>query len=78
MDINQITAQLAMLTGHLHSSTADDEKDIENLQAAIARSILNQDPASIKSKEFVFERSDLFLTTGIESNRLKKSPSWPK
>lgn len=72
MDINQITAQLAMLTGHLHSSTADDEKDIENLQAAIARSILNQDPASIKSKEFVFERSDLFLTTGIESNRLKK------
>ncbi len=72
MEISQITAQLAMLTGHLHSSGSDDEKDIEKLQSAIANAILNQDPATIKSKEFVFEKSDLFLSTNIESNRLKK------
>lgn len=72
MEINEITAQLAMLTGHLHSSGTDDEKHIEKLQSAIANAILNQDPATIKSKEFVFERSDLFLSTNIESNRLKK------
>ncbi|HPE77391.1 MAG TPA: hypothetical protein PLC80_14965 [Draconibacterium sp.] len=72
MEISQITAQLAMLTGHLHSSGSDDEKDIEKLQSAIAGAILNQDPSTIKSKEFVFEKSDLFLSTNIESNRLKK------
>jgi hypothetical protein len=72
MEFNQISAQLALLTGHLHSSNANDEKNIEKLQAAIARSILNQDPATIKSKEFVFERSDLFLSTNVESDRLKK------
>ena len=72
MEINEISAQLAMLTGHLHSSSADDEKNIEKLQAAIASAILNQDPATIKSKEFVFEKSDLFLSTNIESNRLKR------
>ncbi len=72
MEINQITAQLAALTGFLHSSTADDEKDIEKLQDAIANAIVNQDPETIRSKEFVFERSDLFLTTNVEGNRLKK------
>ncbi len=72
MEINQITAQLAMLTGHLHSSSADDEKNLEKLQAQIAMAILNQDPATIKSKEFVFEKSDLFLSANIQSNRLKK------
>ncbi|MBK6283936.1 MAG: hypothetical protein IPF54_15935 [Draconibacterium sp.] len=76
MEISQITAQLAMLTGHLHSSGSDDEKEIEKLQSAIANAILNQDPATIKSKEFVFEKSDLFLSTNIESNRLKKSANW--
>lgn len=72
MEINQITAQLAMLTGHLQSSTADDDKIIEKLQAEISRAILNQDPTSVKSKEFIFEKSDLFLTTNIESSRLKR------
>ncbi|MDO8952491.1 MAG: hypothetical protein Q7U86_07690, partial [Draconibacterium sp.] len=72
MEINQITAQLASLTGYLQSSSAKDEKEIEKLQAAIANAIVNQDPSTIRSKEFVFERSDLFHTANIESNRLKK------
>jgi hypothetical protein len=72
MEINQITAQLAALTGFLHSSSADDEREIEKLQDAIANAIVNQDPATIRSKEFVFERSDLFLTTNVENKRLEK------
>lgn len=55
MEINQITAQLAALTGFLHSSTADDEKDIEKLQDAIANAIVNKGiRETIRSKEFVF------------------------
>ncbi len=72
MEINQLTAQLATLTGYLHSSTADDERNVEKLQASIAEAILNQDPSTIKSKEFVFEKSDLFLRSNIDAGRLKK------
>jgi hypothetical protein len=72
MEIHQLTNQLASLTGYLHSSSDKDEKEIEKLQAAIANAIVNQDPSTIRSKEFVFERSDLFHTSNIESNRLKK------
>ena len=72
MEINQLVAQLASLTGYLHSSSAKDEKEIEKLQAAIANAIVNQEPSTIRSKEFVFERSDLFHTANIESDRLKK------
>ena len=72
MEINQLTAQLAALTGHLPSSTSEDEKNVEKLQASIAEAILHQDPATIRGMEFVFEKSDLFFTSSIERKRLKK------
>jgi hypothetical protein len=72
MEISQLVTQLAQLSGFLHSTTEEEEKNVEKLQALIAEAILNQDPATIRSNEFVFERSDLFLTTNVESNRLKK------
>lgn len=72
MEINQLTAQLAALTGYLQSSGADDEKNVEKLQASIAESILQQDFSTVRSKEFVFEGSDLFLTSAIDPARLKK------
>ena len=72
MEINQLTALLATLTGHLHSSNVEDEKNIEKLQASIAEAIMHQDPATIKGQELVFEKSDLFLTSNIDTNRLKK------
>ncbi|HSO89348.1 MAG TPA: hypothetical protein VLQ91_22535, partial [Draconibacterium sp.] len=72
MEINQLVAQLASLTGYLHSSSSEEKKNVEKLQASIAEAILNQDPTTIRSKEFIFERSDLFLTSKIESDRLKR------
>ena len=72
MEINQIIAQLAGLTGYLNTSTDKDEKNVERLQELIAKAILNQDPTTIRSKEFIFERSDLFLPSNMESSRLKK------
>ncbi len=72
MEINQLISQLATLTGYINTSNEDEEKSVEKLQASIAEAILNQDPSTIRSKEFIFERSDLFLTSKIDSNRLKK------
>jgi hypothetical protein len=72
MDSNQMAALLATLTGQLHSASADDETKVEHLQASIAAAVRQQDPASIRSKEFLFEKSDLFMSENIEPNRLKK------
>ena len=72
MEINKITEQLAALTGFLQSSDAGDERIIEKLQTSIAESILQQDLSTVRSKEFVFERSDLFLNSSIDPERLKK------
>lgn len=72
MDSNQISALLATLTGQLHSATADDETNLERLQASISAAVRQQDPATIRSKEFLFEKSDLFMSENIEPNRLKK------
>ncbi len=72
MEINQLFAQLATLTGYLQSSSADDEITIEKLQRSIAESVIQQDPATVRSREFVFERSDIFLSSNIESARLNK------
>ena len=69
MEINQLTEQLAALTGFLQSSSADDEKNVEALQASIAESILQQDLSTVRSKEFIFERSDLFLTSSMAEKK---------
>jgi hypothetical protein len=72
MENNELTALLATLTGSLHASGVEDEKNVEKLQASIAEALTSQDPATIQSQKFIFEKSDLFLSTNLESNRLKK------
>jgi len=72
MTKEQISELLTTLTGQLQTTSAEDEKKIEKLQRSVAEAILNQDPATIRSQEFVFEKSDLFLSSNIEYSRLKK------
>jgi hypothetical protein len=72
MEINQLTALLVDLTGSLRSSGNKEQKEIEKLQKSVAEAILHQDPSKVRSKELVFEKSDLALASNLESNRLKK------
>ncbi|HOY32794.1 MAG TPA: hypothetical protein PKW80_13025 [Bacteroidales bacterium] len=72
MEINQLTAILTTLTGHLQSSNDEDEKNIEMLQVSVAEALMQQDPSTILSPELVFEKSDLFMSSKVEGNRLKK------
>ena len=72
MDTNQFSALIATLTGQLHATNASDELDIQKLQASIAEAVIHQDPATIRSKEFLFEKSDLLMSENIEVNRFKK------
>ena len=66
-----INAILATLTSQLHTSNHDEEKILENLQTKIAEALLNQDPSGIGKQEFLFERSDLFMSAA-RSSQLEK------
>ena len=72
MKINQLISQLTDLTGFINTSDKKEEKNFEKLQASLAEAILNQDPITIRGEKFVFERSDLFHSSNIDSSRLKK------
>ena len=72
MEINQLISQLTALTGFIDTSGKEEEKSFEELQASVAEAILNQDPITIRGEDFIFERSDLFHTSKIESSRIKK------
>ncbi|MBN1185596.1 MAG: hypothetical protein JXB49_25155 [Bacteroidales bacterium] len=72
METKQLTALLANLTGHLRVTNADEKKRIEKLQKTIAEAALYQDPSTIRGHEFIYERSDMFLSSKIGSSRLDK------
>lgn len=72
MNENQLAALLASLTGQLHTDNKEEEIQIEQLQQSIAQSLLKQDPATISSQTFLFEKSDLFISANVKEGRLRK------
>ena len=70
MDIKQFNSLLESLTGHLDIASADNKINFETLQTSIAEALVHQNSSTIRSKEFMFERSDLFTSQHIESSRV--------
>ena len=62
---------LATLTGQLHTNNEEEEQALEKLQFSIARALISQDPSGISNQQFLFERSDLFMSS-TRSTRLEK------
>ena len=70
MNQEQITAMVAQLTGQLQASTKAEEKNLHQLQDAIATALVHQDSSGIRKQDFIFERSDLFSTHNVVGKRL--------
>lgn len=72
MNQEQLSELLASLTGQLHTLRNEDEIQLEKLQESVAHAILQQDPDTIQSQRFLFERSDLFAINQLSTDRLTK------
>ncbi len=70
MNSQQLHALIARLSGHLITSTSQQENEILQLHQSLSRSLLPEDIQQIKSSNFIFENSDLFATEQIPFERL--------
>ena len=71
MPNKDLAALLATLTGQLHTANPEEEQALERLQTGIAEALLRQDPSGITGQEFLFEKSDLFMSANL-GGRLEK------
>jgi hypothetical protein len=71
MNQEQLSAILASLTGHLATNDDADVQQLNQLQHQVAQAILQQDPSTIKTQDFIFERSDLFLSRNVSGKALR-------
>lgn len=71
MTQDQLQTLLETLTGHLHTSTENEEQVLNRVQEQVAASLINQNP-SATNQQFSFEGSDFFFRQNIEGTRLSK------
>src|SRR6266850_694598 len=71
MPNKNLAALLATLTAQLHTANPEEEQALERLQTGIAEALLRQDPSGVTSQEFLFEKSDLFMSANL-GGRLEK------
>ena len=69
MDAQKIHALLGRLSGHLITTTPQQENEILQLNQSLSRSLLPDDLQQLKSSNFVFENSDLFAAERIAPER---------
>ena len=69
MNIEQITSMVAKLTGQLQASTKTEEKNLHQLQDALATALVHQDPLGITKQDFIFQGELLQLILGLVKQR---------
>lgn len=70
MEKEHLVSLLATLTGHLHTTTQDEEKLVYSLQQTVAKTLLQQDASLVTNQQFSFQSSDLFFTQNVKGSRL--------
>lgn len=68
MTANSLSAMLAALTAQLNVTRSDQQASLDSLQETLARALITQGSESLSHHEFLFERSDLVLSSnrGLE------------
>jgi hypothetical protein len=69
MNTEQLHTLLGSLSGHLVTRVAREEKEIENLNKVLSRSLLPADLQDLKSTSFAFEGADLFSLDKVPALR---------
>lgn len=64
-----LTNLLTSLTGQLRTTAPADANKMDELILTVANALKQQNPSTIKSQEFAFERSDLYRYENIEVSR---------
>ena len=70
MEKEHLVSLLATLTGHLHTTTQEEEQLIYTLQQTVAKTLLQQDASLVTNQQFSFQSSDLFFTQNVKGSRL--------
>src|SRR5690606_34417134 len=70
MEKEHLISLLATLTGHLHTTTPEEEQTILSLQQTVANTLLQQDASLVTNQQFSFQSSDLFFTQNVKGSRL--------
>ncbi len=70
MEKEHLVSLLATLTGHLHTTSPEEEQLIYNLQQTVANTLLQQDASLVTNQEFSFQSSDIFFTQNVKETRL--------
>ena len=71
MNKDQLYALLGSLSGHLLTSSPEEENELGSLHGLLSRSLLADDIAQLKATSFAFENADLFSTENIPRARLE-------
>ena len=71
MNTEQLHTLLGSLSGHLVTSASREEREIENLNKLLSRSLLPKDLQDLKSSSFAFEGADLFSLDNVPVERLE-------
>ncbi|MEI6757525.1 MAG: hypothetical protein WCK85_06700 [Chlorobium sp.] len=67
-----LSTLLSSLTGQIQINSAQEEKALELVQEKIALASLQQEPATIRNQDFIFERSDLVASSAVQQSRIDK------
>jgi hypothetical protein len=69
MNTQQLHTLLGRLSGHLITSSPQQEREIQRLHQSLSRSLLPEDLQQLKGSRFTFENADLFFPEQIPSER---------
>jgi hypothetical protein len=67
MTANTLSAMLAALTAQLSATRSDQQASLDSLQETLASALITQGADGLGNQEFLFERSDLVLSSNLSS-----------